>query len=94
MRLTLTGLILLIAAGVTSQAQTVSAGVLGGVPFLDPTNTSSDESPRYQIGPSVELTLPAGFAIEADALYRRIGASGYALPAVYAFVGPANFPAF
>jgi hypothetical protein len=33
----------------------------------------TDESPPYTVGPSVEFRLPAGFAIEIDALYRRLG---------------------
>ncbi len=31
------------------------------------------ESRPYAIGPTVEVRLPAGFAIEASALYRRLG---------------------
>jgi hypothetical protein len=53
-------------------AQAVSVGVLGGVPFTDPTG-SGDVSKHFTIGPSLEFRLPANFAIEADALYRRIG---------------------
>ncbi len=33
----------------------------------------TDESRIYDVGGSVELRLPAGFAVEADALYQRIG---------------------
>ncbi len=33
----------------------------------------TDESRPYTLGPSVEFRLPAGFAIEIDALYRRLG---------------------
>jgi hypothetical protein len=33
----------------------------------------TDESRPYTVGPSVEFRLPAGFAIEIDALYRRLG---------------------
>jgi hypothetical protein len=32
-----------------------------------------DESRPYTIGPSVEFRLPVGFAVEIDALYRRLG---------------------
>ena len=60
-------------------AQPVSVGVLGGVPLVDQT-TGNDESRRYLVGPSVEVRLPAGFALEADALYQRIGnTSSFAL---------------
>jgi len=60
-----------IATNQVASAQLVSIGVLGGVPFLD--TNQGDESRPYIVGPSVEFRLPAGFAIEVDALYRRIG---------------------
>jgi hypothetical protein len=62
----------IIMAGESLCGQGVSFGVLGGVPFNNPTGVG-DESRRYVIGPSMEVRLPAGFAMEADALYRRIG---------------------
>ena len=65
-------LLVSIATNQVASAQLVSIGVKGGVPFLD-TNEHGDESRPYIIGPSVEIRLPAGFAIEVDALYRRIG---------------------
>ena len=55
----------------TGSAQLISVGVLGGVPILGPA-AHNDDSPRYTVGPSVEVKLPAGFAIEADALYQPI----------------------
>ena len=57
-----------------ASAQLVSFGVKGGVPFLQ-SNQGGDESPRYIVGPSIEFRLPAGFAIEVDALYRRVGST-------------------
>jgi hypothetical protein len=59
------------AAG-SASAQLVSIGALGGVRL---TNGFSyeDESRRYIVGGSVEIHLLARFAIEADALYQRIG---------------------
>jgi outer membrane protein W len=33
----------------------------------------SSESRPYAVGPSVEFRLPAGFAVEASAIYHRIG---------------------
>ncbi len=65
-------------AAAIAVAQPVSVGVLGGVPLIDQTQNSGnslyhDESRPYIIGPSFEVRLPAGFAIEADALYQRIG---------------------
>jgi hypothetical protein len=58
-------------------AQPVSIGVLGGVPIIEQTDTSNslnhDESRPYILGPSIEVRLLAGFTLEADALYQRIG---------------------
>ena len=56
-------------------AQLVSFGVKGGVPLIDQTVNSVDQSRPYIVGPSVEFRLPANFAIEVDALYQRIGQS-------------------
>lgn len=56
-------------------AQLVSFGVKGGIPLIDQTVNSTDESRPYIVGPSVEFRLPANFAIEVDALYQRIGQS-------------------
>jgi hypothetical protein len=57
--------------------QTLSIGVKAGVPLIDSTSThrpfDHDESRPYVVGPTVELKLPAGFAIEASGLYRRVG---------------------
>jgi len=61
-----------IATNQVASAQLVSIGAIGGVPFLD-ASQGGDESRPYIIGPSVEFRLPAGFAVEVDALYRRIG---------------------
>ena len=55
-------------------AQPVSIGAIGGVPLIDQTQ-NHDESRPYIIGPSVEVRLPAGFALEADALYQRLGST-------------------
>jgi hypothetical protein len=57
-----------------ASAQLVSIGAKAGIPFVDQ-NQGGEESRRYIVGPSVEVRLPAGFAIEVDALYRRIGNS-------------------
>lgn len=58
--------------GHTASAQAVSVGVKGGIPLIEATG-SNEESRPYIAGASLEIRLPAGFAIEADALYRRIG---------------------
>jgi hypothetical protein len=72
-----TVLFVLVAAGCAS-AQPFGAGLKVGVPVTDafkvlpdPTlGVFSGESPRYTIGPYVELRLPASMAIEVDALHR------------------------
>jgi len=55
-------------------AQGLSFGVTGGAPLLDRA-IQIDESRPYTVGPSLEVRLPASFAIEADALYQRVGNS-------------------
>lgn len=63
---------LVITAAGSASAQLVSIGALGGVRLTDGFRYD-DESRRYIVGGSVELRLPARFAIEADALYQRLG---------------------
>jgi hypothetical protein len=67
----LSGLVLILGIRIAS-AQAVSIGIKGGIP-IGGTIGQQDESRPYIVGPSVEVRLPAGFAIEVDALYRRIG---------------------
>jgi hypothetical protein len=55
-------------------SQTVSFGVKGGLELTRQT-FPPEESRPYIVGPSVEVALPAGFAIEVDALYHRVGNS-------------------
>jgi hypothetical protein len=61
----------------------VSFGVKGGVPvtdaFSDHTSNAVDvithsfsSSKNYVVGPTIELRLPLGFSVEADALYRPL----------------------
>jgi hypothetical protein len=61
-------------------AQTFGAGVKLGVPATDaykvfpfpkPGTVFTAGQPRYTFGPYVELRLPAGMAVEVDALYRN-----------------------
>jgi hypothetical protein len=67
----------LVAAGF-AVAQPVGAGLKVGVPATDAfkvlpfptTGVFTAESPRYTVGPYVELRLPANMAVEVDALYR------------------------
>jgi hypothetical protein len=65
--------------------QTVSIGVKGGIQFVDQTQPESESRP-YLVGPSVEVRLPANFAVEADALYQRIGNSSN-----FYFIPPGTF---
>lgn len=64
-------------------AQPVSIGIRGGVPltgsFTDVTSTFGSDSERlhspdhkYIVGAMVELHLPLGFSVEADALYHPL----------------------
>jgi hypothetical protein len=70
-------LCLLVTAAFAS-AQPFGAGIKIGVPATDafkvlPVPTPSvftGESHKYEVGPYVELRLPANLAIEVDALYR------------------------
>ncbi len=57
--------------------QPVSVGLKGGVPFGDAftftggTLTLPASTQHWILGPMVEVHLPLGFSVEADALYRR-----------------------
>lgn len=67
--------LLLCLTAAAAFAQPIGVGVKGGVPFNDlfdsETNGVETETKRYIVGPMVELRLPAGLAIEVDALYSR-----------------------
>src|SRR5579864_6780893 len=53
-------------------AQSITIGVLGGGRATDDvTFWAKSESRRYVAGPTLEVGLPFGFALEADALYHR-----------------------
>jgi len=74
-------LVLLVCATViTIAAQPVSVGVKGGVPITDAFDTVqgnqaayATNTHRYVVGGTVQANLPFRFAIEVDALYRRLG---------------------
>jgi hypothetical protein len=72
-KLSLVFALVLLAAGAAC-AQLVSVGALGGVRLTDGYDFD-DNSRIYDVGGSVEFRLPAGFAVEADALYQRVGYS-------------------
>jgi hypothetical protein len=60
-------------------AQSISVGVLGGVPFTDAVNTVNNssystvyKSTNFIVGPSLQVNLPASLRLEFDALYRPV----------------------
>jgi hypothetical protein len=68
------GILLVVCCG-TAMGQ-LSYGVIGGVPFGKLTTGTAglvDQSGSYTIGPTVQVGLPLGFRVEADALYRGAG---------------------
>jgi len=85
--------LLLVVAAAASLAQPIGLGVKGGMPLGDlfeaRTNGFDTETKRYIIGPMLELRLPAGLAIEVDALYSRanfssvLGAAGSVITAPF-----------
>jgi len=72
-------LVLLLLIGTWSaSAQLISGGIRGGLPLTDfyqavssSGATLSSTSTRFIVGPTIELHLPGGFGLEADALYRH-----------------------
>ncbi len=72
-----TALLLLLSAAAVSQS--VTFGIKGGIPFIDPAGPTADSS-KLAAGGSVEVRLPAGFAVEASAVYRRINQTYFYLP--------------
>jgi len=70
-------IILLFAAAVTAQAQALSVGALAGAPWTDVVNNASvsglhavARSTNFTGGGSIQVSLPAQFRIEVDALFR------------------------
>jgi hypothetical protein len=55
--------------------QSVSIGAIGGARVTDDLTGAgaTAASKRYVVGPALEIGLPLGFGVEADALYRREG---------------------
>jgi Outer membrane protein beta-barrel domain len=76
--MTLKNLLILGALCVTADgAQSVSVGVLGGVPFTDVVKaTTADnisfasKSANFTVGPTLQVNLPFSLRFEVDALYR------------------------
>lgn len=70
--------LLVILAGAPLSAQFINWGIKGGVPLNDAVKAAGTFNPefhRWTLGPMVDLNLPAGFGIEADMMYRRLGYS-------------------
>jgi opacity protein-like surface antigen len=72
---------LLLLAGL-AEAQPFVAGVKIGAPLTDALSVQSPNpldyvanTGRFVVGPYVEVRLPAGFAVEVDALYRSVSFS-------------------
>lgn len=70
-------LTLFLALPLFASAQSLSIGFLGGAPFQDVVKstattgvTSVAKSTNFTVGPSLQVSLPAGFRIEVDALFR------------------------
>jgi hypothetical protein len=74
-----------IITGCACFGQSFSIGVIGGVRGTDdltgPGATSA--SKRYVVGPALDIGLPLGFGLEADALYRREGYQSFFSTAPY-----------
>ncbi len=72
----------LCAFSTIAAAQPIGVGIKVGVPLTDAFEIGSSSNATYTaktkrwiVGPQVELRLPAGFAIEADALYTKLNFS-------------------
>ncbi|MCU1258986.1 MAG: hypothetical protein JWO80_1871, partial [Bryobacterales bacterium] len=71
-------LALVFVSGQSIVAQRIALGVELGVRTTeDVSGTLSPESKRYIVGPMVDIVLPMRFSLELDALYRRVGFTGY-----------------
>jgi opacity protein-like surface antigen len=71
-------LLVLCLLGTSAAFGQISFGLRGGVPLTDFYHlvssggaTFQSGSTRFILGPTIEVHLPAGFGIEADALYRH-----------------------
>jgi hypothetical protein len=70
---------LLFVFAAASLAQPIGVGLKVGLPLTEafdtatgPSSSYTSDTKRYIIGPQIELRLPAGFAIELDALYTKL----------------------
>jgi outer membrane protein W len=65
-------IILLTATSIILQAQQIEVGVKTSVTLTDQIKYAPDKSVPVSIGGTIEIKLPANFAIEADLLYKRL----------------------
>jgi len=69
---------LVFLSGHLAIAQQFALGVKAGVQTTDDlTGSLASESKRYIAGPMLELRPPLRLSFEFDALYRRLGFTGY-----------------
>ena len=72
---------LLTATSIMLQAQQIEVGVKTSVTLTDQIKYAPDKSVPVSIGGTIEIKLPANFAIEADLLYKRLRSnSSYTFP--------------
>jgi hypothetical protein len=62
---------------ISASAQSISVGVVGGAPFTDVVNATTQNglatlpsSTNFTVGPSFQVNLPLSLRLEVDALYR------------------------
>jgi opacity protein-like surface antigen len=75
--------LLLLVTASAAFSQPFSVGIKAGVPLTDFVSAVKSQNlgfnsatRRYIVGATAELRLPAGFAVEFDALYRRLNYDG------------------
>ena len=75
--------LLLLMLGTTGVFAQFSFGVRGGLPLTNffqaasnPDGTFTSNATQFTVGPTVELRLPAGLGLEADALFRHFQYNG------------------
>src|SRR5436305_14763654 len=71
---TMSRALLLLLTALTASAQTVSIGAKVGLPMSYAVGNAGHVMP-YLFGPSVEVALGRGFALDTSVLYRRAGAN-------------------
>ena len=81
-----------VLAGCACCGQSLSIGVIGGVRGTDDLTGqgATSASKRYAVGPALDIGLPLGFGLEADALYRREGYHSFFSTAPYTVFGAAS----